>query len=67
MYAIFENGSRQYRVHEGDRLTIDRQHGDRINVVPIHLWRAYGWPRAAGPPSCSPGGCQLGFKSHQIG
>jgi large subunit ribosomal protein L21 len=25
MYAIIENGSHQYLVHEGDRVTIDRQ------------------------------------------
>ncbi len=28
MYAIFENGSHQYRVHEGDRITIDRRDGE---------------------------------------
>ena len=28
MYAIFENGSHQYRVSEGDRVTIDRRDGD---------------------------------------
>jgi large subunit ribosomal protein L21 len=28
MYAIFENGSHQYRVHEGDQVTIDRRPGD---------------------------------------
>jgi len=28
MYAIIRNGSRQYRVREGDLLTIDRQRGE---------------------------------------
>jgi large subunit ribosomal protein L21 len=28
MYAIFENGSHQYRVREGDRVTIDRRDGE---------------------------------------
>lgn len=28
MYAIFENGSHQYRVSEGDRVTVDRQPGE---------------------------------------
>lgn len=28
MYAIFENGSHQYRVREGDRVTIDRRVGE---------------------------------------
>ncbi|CAN5834252.1 50S ribosomal protein L21 [soil metagenome] len=28
MYAIFENGSHQYRVREGDKLDIDRQPGE---------------------------------------
>jgi large subunit ribosomal protein L21 len=27
MYAIFENGSHQFRVQEGDRVTIDRRDG----------------------------------------
>ena len=27
MYAIFENGSHQYRVQEGDRIAIDRRQG----------------------------------------
>jgi large subunit ribosomal protein L21 len=28
MYAIFENGSHQYRVQEGDQIVIDRTEGD---------------------------------------
>jgi large subunit ribosomal protein L21 len=28
MYAIFENGSHQYRVSEGDEIIIDRQPGE---------------------------------------
>jgi large subunit ribosomal protein L21 len=28
MYAIFEHGSHQYRVSEGDQITIDKVHGD---------------------------------------
>ncbi len=28
MYAIFEDGSRQYRVHEGDQVTLDRRDGE---------------------------------------
>jgi large subunit ribosomal protein L21 len=28
MYAVFENGSHQYLVREGDRVTIDRQDGE---------------------------------------
>lgn len=28
MYAIFENGSHQYRVSEGDLVTVDRQPGE---------------------------------------
>ena len=28
MYAIFENGSHQFRVREGDQVTIDRRDGD---------------------------------------
>jgi large subunit ribosomal protein L21 len=28
MYAIFENGSHQFRVHEGDSITVDRRTGE---------------------------------------
>lgn len=28
MYAIFENGSHQYRVSEGDQIVIDKRQGD---------------------------------------
>jgi large subunit ribosomal protein L21 len=28
MYAIFEDGSRQYRVSEGDRIVVDRRAGE---------------------------------------
>ena len=28
MYAVFENGSHQYRVAEGDLVTVDRHDGD---------------------------------------
>ncbi|HEV3167841.1 MAG TPA: 50S ribosomal protein L21 [Isosphaeraceae bacterium] len=28
MYAIFENGSHQYRVQEGDQIVIDRRDGE---------------------------------------
>ncbi len=28
MYAIFEDGSHQFRVREGDRLVVDRRQGD---------------------------------------
>jgi large subunit ribosomal protein L21 len=28
MYAIFEDGSHQFRVHEGDRLVVDRREGE---------------------------------------
>ena len=28
MYAILENGSHQFRVHEGDQITIDRRDGE---------------------------------------
>src|SRR5579883_2335023 len=28
MYAIFEDGSHQYRVREGDRLVVDRRDGE---------------------------------------
>ena len=28
MYAIFEDGSHQFRVREGDRITIDRREGE---------------------------------------
>jgi large subunit ribosomal protein L21 len=28
MYAIFEDGSHQFRVREGDRITVDRREGD---------------------------------------
>ena len=28
MYAIFEDGSHQFRVREGDRITVDRRAGD---------------------------------------
>src|ERR1700743_2443807 len=27
MYAIFEDGSHQFRVHEGDRIQVDRREG----------------------------------------
>lgn len=40
MYAIFENGSHQYRVSEGDTLTIDRQvgaHGEELVFEKILL------------------------------
>ncbi len=33
MYAVFENGSHQYRVSEGDLVTVDRhpgEHGDEL-------------------------------------
>ena len=33
MYAIFENGSHQYRVSEGDLVTIDRQPGEHGTVL----------------------------------
>jgi large subunit ribosomal protein L21 len=29
MYAIFEDGSHQFRVREGDRIVVDRREGDR--------------------------------------
>lgn len=29
MYAIFEDGSHQYRVREGDRIVVDRRQGER--------------------------------------
>ena len=29
MYAIFEDGSHQFRVREGDRVVVDRRDGDR--------------------------------------
>ncbi len=28
MYAIFEDGSHQFRVHEGDRIIVDRREGE---------------------------------------
>ena len=28
MYAIFEDGSHQFRVREGDRITVDRREGE---------------------------------------
>jgi large subunit ribosomal protein L21 len=28
MYAIFEDGSHQFRVHEGDRIVVDRREGE---------------------------------------
>jgi len=33
MYAIFEDGSHQYRVHEGDQLVLDRRPGTRGEEV----------------------------------
>jgi large subunit ribosomal protein L21 len=33
MYAIIENGSHQFRVSEGDRITIDRRDGDSGSEV----------------------------------
>jgi large subunit ribosomal protein L21 len=29
MYAIFEDGSHQFRVQEGDRIVVDRREGER--------------------------------------
>lgn len=40
MYAVFENGSHQYRVSEGDLVTIDRQpgeHGEEITFDKVLL------------------------------
>jgi large subunit ribosomal protein L21 len=33
MYAIFENGSHQFMVREGDEITIDRRDGERGDEV----------------------------------
>ncbi len=33
MYAIFENGSHQYRVSEGDLVTVDRRDGEHGTEV----------------------------------
>lgn len=40
MYAIFENGSHQYRVSEGDLVTVDRHdgaHGDELVFDKVFL------------------------------
>jgi large subunit ribosomal protein L21 len=33
MYAIFEQGSHQFRVREGDQITLDHLHGDQGSEV----------------------------------
>ena len=56
MYAIFENGSHQYRVAEGDVLTIDRQPGehgteltfDKVLLLSGEAGATIGTPLVAG-------------------
>jgi large subunit ribosomal protein L21 len=56
MYAIFENGSHQFRVKEGDRVTIDRRDGaagsevvfDRVLLVAGEGEPAIGTPYVEG-------------------
>ena len=33
MYAIFEDGSHQFRVREGDRIVVDRREGEPGSTV----------------------------------
>jgi large subunit ribosomal protein L21 len=42
MYAVFEDGSRQYRVSEGDRVTVDLREGEegsRVEFNRVLLYR----------------------------
>jgi large subunit ribosomal protein L21 len=56
MYAIIENGSHQYRVSEGDRITIDRRPGepgeevvfDKVLLVTGDNGATIGTPLVAG-------------------
>lgn len=56
MYAVFENGSHQYRVSEGDLVTVDRhpgEHGEelvfeRVLLVTGEAGATIGTPTVAG-------------------
>jgi large subunit ribosomal protein L21 len=56
MYAIFENGSHQYRVSEGDLVTVDRHPGDhgeelvfdKVLLVATEAGATIGTPVVAG-------------------
>lgn len=52
MYAIFENGSHQYRVQEGDEIVIDRRPGEpgtEIEFTDVLLVAGDGSPRIGTP------------------
>ena len=52
MYAIIENGSHQYRVSEGDLVTIDRreaEHGDEVVFDKVLLLAGDGAPTIGAP------------------
>ena len=39
MYAIFENGSKQYRVSEGDTVKLEKLHANVGDVVEVQVDR----------------------------
>ncbi len=47
MYAIFEDGSHQFRVSEGDRVIVDRRQGDAGTEVVFPKCSAHHRPRSA--------------------
>lgn len=52
MYAIFENGSHQYRVREGDEIVIDRRPGEpgtELEFSNVLLVAGDGEPRIGTP------------------
>ncbi len=52
MYAIFEDGSHQFRVREGDRIEVDRRDGDRgatIEFAKVLLLAGDGAPTIGAP------------------
>ena len=56
MYAIFESGSHQYTVREGDLITIDRQDGDpgtEIVFDRVFLVAGTDGPASIGTPTVS--------------
>jgi large subunit ribosomal protein L21 len=52
MYAIFEDGSHQFRVREGDRIVVDRREGDpgsELVFSKVLLLSGNGEPRIGTP------------------
>lgn len=52
MYAIFEDGSHQFRVREGDRIVVDRRDGERggeVEFTKVLLLAGDGEPTIGAP------------------